>query len=385
MTTAQNLSQTGVLYPFNRTPSRNRFFRRGFFLDGADVPEIKATPQIGSFFRPAKTTAWTVWKIANNARTAAGLPSNMTYKIIQAISKSAFNKHIAYTNKGYENYPFTGPELTTRYSLDMNAAKGSGTNYPVVWIPNPATLAEPAPAAAPVATPSTTPAIVGTPGPAGPAGPPGIIGPVGPQGPKGDKGEPGPPGIPGTAAGTAKAIPGPAGPAGPPGIIGPIGPKGDTGATGPQGVPGKTGPAGPAGPAGPPGKVLSTSGNKIVSGPPGPAGPAGPAGLPGIMGPQGPAGKPGQVGPAGPAGPMGPRGLPGSGGTVSPEAIAAAVQEYLKTIPKGSITRNDVEKMIKAAMEKIPATKEIVRVADSQSSGSSPWLALPIFGFLAKL
>jgi hypothetical protein len=58
---------------------------------------------------------------------------------------------------------------------------------------------------------------------------------------------------------------GPQGPIGPQGATGAKGPAGPQGATGPQGPAGVQGPTGPTGPQGPQGKVLSYSGNGILS------------------------------------------------------------------------------------------------------------------------
>ena len=162
-----------MMYPNAKYPPSSRFFRRGYLLDGlgevVDGAEVSPVPRIGMFFRPPKTEDWTIWKAANVARKAAGLASNFTYKTIKAIAASPFNKsHVAYTNKGYENYPFTGPQFLRLYGDTLKAEKGTGQNYPVIWIPNPTTPLEPAvvtttpPAVTPVTTPitTTTPPVV---------------------------------------------------------------------------------------------------------------------------------------------------------------------------------------------------------------------------------
>jgi len=233
------------LYPQTAYPRQSRYFRRGYLMDGlgaiVDGQTVNEKPIMGSFFRPPRNEDWTIWTVANEARKAGGLESKYTYQIIKAISNSAFNKgHIAYTNKGYENYPFEGPQYLRLYGPGLTDSKGTGNEYPVIWIPDVKAPAEPTlstPAPAPVSTPqkvTVTETVIG------PAGPPGPVGPAGPVGPRGPAG---PPGIVKTMDGKT-GLPGPVGPVGPKGDPGPPGPRGA------QGLPGSIGPAGPAGPAG---------------------------------------------------------------------------------------------------------------------------------------
>jgi len=233
------------LYPQTAYPRQSRYFRRGYLMDGlgaiVDGQTVNEKPIMGSFFRPPRNEDWTIWKVANEARKAAGLESKYTYQIIKAISNSAFNKgHIAYTNKGYENYPFEGPQYLRLYGPGLTDSKGTGNEYPVIWIPDVKAPADPTlstPVPAPVSTPqkvTVTETVIG------PAGPPGPVGPAGPVGPRGPAG---PPGIVKTMDGKT-GLPGP---------VGPVGPKGDPGPPGPRGAQGLPGPIGPAGPAGPAG------------------------------------------------------------------------------------------------------------------------------------
>ena len=233
------------LYPQTAYPRQSRYFRRGYLMDGlgaiVDGQTVNEKPIMGSFFRPPRNEDWTIWTVANEARKAGGLESKYTYQIIKAISNSAFNKgHIAYTNKGYENYPFEGPQYLRLYGPGLTDSKGTGNEYPVIWIPDVKAPADPTlstPVPAPVSTPqkvTVTETVIG------PAGPPGPVGPAGPVGPRGPAG---PPGIVKTMDGKT-GLPGPVGPVGPKGDPGPPGPRGA------QGLPGSIGPAGPAGPAG---------------------------------------------------------------------------------------------------------------------------------------
>lgn len=135
----------------------------GETIDGQEV--LTSKPAIGSFFRPPRGEAWTISKIANAARNNAGLDRSYIYKLTKAIAGSAFNKsHIVYTNKGYENFPFTGPQYFKLYGNSLNATKGTGNQYPVIWIPNPVSLSEPVlkRSAPPVVVP-VSPAPVSTP------------------------------------------------------------------------------------------------------------------------------------------------------------------------------------------------------------------------------
>ena len=343
------------LYPQTAYPRQSRYFRRGYLMDGlgaiVDGQTVNEKPIMGSFFRPPRNEDWTIWKVANEARKAAGLESKYTYQIIKAISNSAFNKgHIAYTNKGYENYPFEGPQYLRLYGPGLTDSKGTGNEYPVIWIPDVKAPADPTlstPVPAPVSTPqkvTVTETVIG------PAGPPGPVGPAGP--------------------------PGPPGPKGLPGIVGPSGVKGPTGASGPPGPVGPAGPVGPRGPAGPPGIVKTMDGK---TGLPGPVGPVGPKGDPGPPGPRGAQGLPGPIGPAGPAGPA---------GAFNQSQVTNAIAEYLATNPiQAGITRKQVQQMIDNAVANLPAvTKEVIEKDIGAGKGVGSILAaIPAFAFIASL
>ena len=243
----------------------------GFYIPKPS--EIRTSNPIpGSFFITHK--GYTPWHVARDAYKAnIGI-----YPGLKLMNASPWNGYIKRSKKGYENYPAIGAGIQFWPKYDASTPRapfGSGTDYPIVWVP-------PVDGSDPV-TPVTG---NGTPGPPGPPGP---------------KGDPGPPGKPGG--------PGPAGARGPAGPAGPAGPRGERG---PQGPPGA-------------GEGESIPG---PPGPPGPAGARGPAGLPGAMGPRGQTGIPGPVGPPGP---------PGPGGELDQEQleqlIARLIAEYMDAHP----------------------------------------------------
>lgn len=344
-------------------PRSSRYFRRGFLLDGAD-PIITDKPVFNAYYLAPVGVTLRLWDIAKAARVAAGLDQSFNYKTIKAISLSDANKHIQYTNVGFGNYPFTGPEYVKRYSAALDANKGSGKRYPVIWIPDPRDVQEPA-------QQQSKPPLVIEVAPASPGevtvGPTGervIIGLPGKDGSRGKVGADG-------AAG-AQGLPGSAGPAGPVGPAGRAGVPGEAGPAGQGGPPGPKGRQGETGAAGPAGRVVTTSGGKMIPGLPGASGlpgARGPAGLPGMMGPAGATGLPGARGTTGATGARGPV------GTASPGIIAAAVNEYLLKNPPGGIDQDKIKAII----------QQILKDRGTSGGPSSPWLALPIFGLLARL
>ena len=241
-------------------------------------------PRLNTFYRPDMSRPdVTIAQVANVARKAAGLDSSFTAKTVKAIAASSWNEHIKYTTSGYTAYKIEGPDFKRKYAKDPRATVNTGTEYPVIWIPDPRAPVEPEKLHGGLLPEPVDP----TQGPPGPPGPPG---------PKGDPGSGGPPGPIGTR-----------GKVGPPGEIGPMGPAGPPGAGAGDAVPGPPGPRGeigPMGPAGPPGP--------IATGAPGPRGEIGPMGPAGPPGPPG-SGSGGGIGPRGEMGPMGPGGPAGSG------------------------------------------------------------------------
>lgn len=278
--------------------------RRGMMFSGfgADryrptTDQILAIPQQGAWYRIKKGETW--WGTAKTAYGAENVKAGLLM-----MNRSTWNDHIERASTGWEAYKVDGLQATPKYSAtDPLATKGSGTAYPVAWIPPLATGAEPEEI---YKTPTTGP--IGPPGQIGPVGPPGPVGPMGPAGPAGARGPVGPPGSAGEINAAMiessleqyfKTHPLQAGPMGPPG---------------PQGIPGARGPQGPPGPQGAPGSASEAAINaavqdwlkkhpiEAVNGPPGPIGPPGPQGIPGTRGP------------AGPTGPQGPAGSGGGGG-----------------------------------------------------------------------
>jgi hypothetical protein len=264
-----------------------------------DLSQILSTPTIGAWYRLKKGD--TYWGISKKAYGADNIKAGL-----YAMDDNPGNSHIAQGPKGWEAYNRDGLQATPDYSATApRAPKGSGKDYPTVWIPplsgeTPEQIYPPEPI---ITTPEpVSPPIVSIPGPPGPPGP------QGPEGKKGSPGSTGPAGPPPSDSAIFSAItkylttnPPPAGPAGP---MGPPGPKGD---------PGEATDA----------AIMAAVQQYLAANPP-PAGPPGPKGLPGSMGPAG------LIGPAGPMGPPGPKGDPGE---ATDEAIMSAVQQYLAANP----------------------------------------------------
>ncbi len=267
-----------------------------YLLDGVDgtpyhppLEQIKQTaPRFNTFYRPDPSRSVTVSQVARVAAKAAGLdPAVWTSKTVKAIAAAAWNRHIRYTSKGWEAYGIEGPEFQRRYSLDPLATVGSGSEYPVLWVPDPRNPVEPE--SLYQTTPTPPPSGAGIPGPRGEAGPPGPRGKVGPSGAgiPGPRGEAGIPGPRGAAGSSGAGIPGPRGEAGPPGPRGKVGPSG-AGIPGPRG---EAGIPGPRGETGLPGQAtesaIRVAVERFLSENPTAAGERGPRGLPGIPGPRG--------------------------------------------------------------------------------------------------
>lgn len=283
-----------------------KYGRRGsmFFGFGADryrptPAQILTVPTQGAFYRLVKgDTYWAISKAAYGAdNVKAGL---------YTMNNSTWNDHIDRQTTNWEVYKVKGLQATPDYSAtNPLGVKGSGTSYPVVWIPPLDSKVEPEAIYGPSEGPPGPPGSVGPPGPPGPPGP---IGPAGPQGPRGTTGAQGPAGQLNAAAIQSaleayfKAHPEMAGK---PGSVGPVGPMGPAGPAGPQGK------IGPVGPMGPPGQATAEAIRAVVeqylrehpiqvaSGPAGPMGPTGPQGPRGLIGPAGPQGPPGTGGSGG--------------------------------------------------------------------------------------
>lgn len=97
----------------------------------------KTDPKQGLFYRPKKgdTTA---------AISRAAYGKDFTANGVKAISAATWNaSHIKYTTAGYEYLKISGPDLVPKYAMDPRSTHGSGSAYPVLWIPPLSSKAEP--------------------------------------------------------------------------------------------------------------------------------------------------------------------------------------------------------------------------------------------------
>jgi hypothetical protein len=266
-----------------------------------DPNQVLSAPKQGAWYRIKRGE--TYWGISKKAYGADKVKQGLLL-----MNASAGNSHIDKRKKGWEAYGVEGLQATPDYSASSpRAPKGSGTDYPTVWIP-PLSGDEPEdiyPHEPVMTTPvEPSPAMPGIPGPRGPAGPRGPQGEPGEQGARGPAGDPGRAGLPGApGARGARGEMGPAGPRGVPGEIGPQGPKGDPGQATEESILRAVR------------EYIETHPDKVR----GPAGAPGAPGAPGLIGPMGPPGLPGPAGPA------------GSG--VNDEQIKAAIEDYMERNP----------------------------------------------------
>ena len=101
---------------------------------------ISPVPLFNKFYQGDYST---VWKIAQQAALISGNQASIA-NTIRAIAASAWNHHITYTSQGYESYYIRGPEWLRKYDPNNPvSSKGSGTSYPVLWIPDPNNPKEP--------------------------------------------------------------------------------------------------------------------------------------------------------------------------------------------------------------------------------------------------
>jgi hypothetical protein len=344
----RNTVQRAYCYP-RRLPRRPMMSGVMGFGAAPTLP-VTAQPMAGYYYQVVKGD--TPSAIVKKAYISTGLLSSIKTGLY-LLNDNAGNAHIDKAKTGWESYNVKGLQLNPKYAPgDADAKKGSGKAYPLLWIPpidgsTPGQMSGGGKGDKGDTGAAGKSGAQGPPGPVGPAGPPG---PVGPAGPIGQRGPIGPTGKDGKD--------------GPPGPVGPAGPMGPTGKTGPAGPQGKQGPQGP------PGKVITAEGGTTIPGPPGPRGETGPPGPVGPVGPVGPAGPPGPTGQRGPAGPS------GSGGKISQEQIQDAVERVLSANP--TLTRAEVEAMIAKAMATIPS-------GGGGPLQETPWLTVPLLGFLAKL
>ncbi len=401
---------------WTRPFARRRF---GYFgQTGTYVPTEnqieKFTPKQGLFYRPQKPE--TVASISQRAYGKENTP-----KGVKTIAASPWNHHIRYTTKGYEYLKIEGPEMHAGYGLHPLSKRGSGTYFPVFWLPPLATKAEPEQIF--TGDGETDANITEQIRAAVDAWlrehPP----PAGPPGDEGARGERGPTGAPGTPG--AIGPPGKAGPAGPAGKMGPAGPQG---APGTPGIIGPPGPAGPAGPGVSPEIIAEKVAAYLEKHPPPGVTPEmiakaveryliehPPAGVPieeikrqvadyleahppagvtpemiaravadylkenPVQGTPGPAGPAGPQGEMGPPGPQGPAGLPGQ---ASEEMIGKLIKAYLETHPiePGKVPPEEIAKAVEQWMKLHP-----IEIPDVQPvTGESSWLPAAVLTFLAK-
>jgi len=278
----------------------SRFYGFGY-TESADTRKIPLSTQIATVPSPglwySVKTGDNPWKVAKIAYGSADLKKGLLL-----MNAATWNDHVERSSSGWEAYNVKGLQFLPKYSrVYTHAPKGSGTDFPTIWVPP---LDGKEPEAVFVAG----------------------IGPVGPQGPGGQPGEsgiPGPPGPPPTTAQISAAV-----------------------ATYLQANPP---PQGPPGPQGQPGQAteaaIRDAVNKIIA--------ANPEKFRGAPGPQGPQGLPGQAttaaiqqavvdylkaypparGPQGLPGPMGPPGPAGTPGSANANAIMDAIKSYVNANP----------------------------------------------------
>jgi hypothetical protein len=254
---------------------------------------VMATPTAGFYYQVKKGD--TPWKIANTAYVDSGLLTAVKTGLF-LLNDNPANAHIQKGTSGWESYKVKGLQLNPKYAPgDASAAHGSGTAYPLLWVPP---------------TDGRTPDQMG--GGSGPAGPQGN------PGQKGDKGDKGDPGHTPTAAEIKKLISdfmdqhpvaGKVSAADLAAAVADHLAKNPVaqGERGPQGIPGEPGPAGP-----PPGKetikaliaefmdenpvagkvsaadLAAAVSDHLAKNPPIAQGARGPQGIPGEPGPAGP-------------------------------------------------------------------------------------------------
>ena len=95
----------------------------------------RAGPTPGMFYWP--TRALNVAEIARVAAKNSPTPIS-TANMVVLIASSNWNHHIRYSTRGYTAYGIEGPQMEAKYSAtNYTAGYGSGTSWPMLWIPTP--------------------------------------------------------------------------------------------------------------------------------------------------------------------------------------------------------------------------------------------------------
>ena len=91
--------------------------------------QIQSSPGPGAWYQLKKGD--TYWGISRDAYGRANVR-----KGLMLMNNATWNNHIDKKNKGWEAYKVPGLQATPDYSLaNPRGPKGSGSDYPVVWIP----------------------------------------------------------------------------------------------------------------------------------------------------------------------------------------------------------------------------------------------------------
>jgi len=247
------------------------------------------SPTPGFFYQVKKGD--TPWTVANTAYKKPGLTAIKTALFL--LNDNPWNNHIRKSANQWESYKIDGLQFTRQYDPNLaTSTAGSGTAYPVLWVP-PLDGKTPAQMTQKPAAPGVT-------------GLPGATGQQGEQGLPGTTGQRGERGLPGA-----------------------------TGQRGERGLPGATGQRGERGLPGAPGTASKQVIAKLIEDyakgkptTPGATGQQGKQGLPGATGQRGEQGLPGATGQ------RGERGLPGAPGTASKQAIANLIRDFVKDNPQ---------------------------------------------------
>jgi len=166
---------TKQICPITGRPIRARRGNIISLFGDAPIVPVTTTPKAGYYYLPKKGDV--PYNIAKKAYKDAGLTDVKTGLFL--MNDNPANAHIKKGKSGWESYKVKGLQLNPDYdSSDAQSAHGSGTGYPLVWIPplNGATPDQVSGGGQPI---------------------PGQEGKQGIPGPRGERGERGPQGVPG--------------------------------------------------------------------------------------------------------------------------------------------------------------------------------------------